>query len=279
MASLPFFAFILAVFLLPTTVHADRFNTTAQRWAWMTGTPNELRLAARRQKLRITDLELIGRNPITYAAVMVDNSGANAIRWYLYTDLRLNQLLRASRKDSSRLIELESYFLSTAPGAQQLFSAVGIPNVGPRFSTLWGYSLNYDARQIKPRLRNGFFKIVDIDTFSIFGRNFYSFLTVENARMNKAVSRFLLHTTPEAIMKKAKQTNSRVIDTERHFDGKYTAVMEVMKKPVKWFWIRGVLASSIDGLAQANMARVYDLEAYEDGPLFKYDVLLIRNEL
>lgn len=245
----------------------------------MTGTPNELRLAARRQKLRITDLELIGRNPITYAAVMVDNSGANAIRWYLYTDLRLNQLLRASQKDSSRLIELESYFLSTAPGAPQLFSAVGIPNVGPRFSTLWGYSLNYDARQIKPRLRNGFFKIVDIDTFSIFGRNFYSFLTVENARMNKAVSRFLLHTTPEAIMKKAKQTNSRVVDTERHFDGKYTAVMEVMKKPVKWFWIRGVLASSIDGLAQANMARVYDLEAYEDGPLFKYDLLLIRNEL
>lgn len=273
---------ILVLFILCQvlcTAQADRFNTTAQRWDWMTGTAGELRAAAASKNLRITDLEIISRSPIIYAAVLVDNSGINAVPWFFYTGLTLKKLNRATSRDTSRLTDLESYFRGRQPGAKQLHSAVGVTNVGPMFSKLWGFSINFEAKKVRQRLRKGVFKIVDIDTYTLFGRRFYNFLTVENAREDKAKSIVLLHKSAETIMKKAMKTKSRIVDIERHDDGLYTAVMEVMKPPVKWFWLRGIAGEDINSEAKARSARVYDLEPYQEGPLLKYDVLLIENKM
>lgn len=269
----------LLLSLLFRTSIADRFNTTAQRWEWMTGTAVELRAAANAKNLRITDLELIGRSPATYAAVLVDNAGVNAVPWFLYAGLTFNQFNRATNRDTSRLIDLETYFVGRQPDAKQLYSAVGVTNFGPRFSKLWGFSVNFETKDVRRRLGKGMFKIVDIDTSTLFERRFYNFLTVLNSGDDKAKSIVVLHQSGTAIMKKAMRTKSRIVDIERHEDGLYTAVMEVMKPPVKWFWLRGVDGGDINSLAKARNARVYDLEPYQEGPVLKYDILLIENKM
>src|SRR5690554_3403364 len=146
----------------PTYAAALVSNTGVHQkdWWWYVGvTADELSLAVERHEARIIDLEtyvLAGQQ--LFAAVLVSNSGEDAVGWSWYYNVDAEFLEDMIDEHDHRIVDLERYSLN----GNWYFSAVLVSNSGANRKD-WGWYYGVSAEFISERLDEYDARLVDLD--------------------------------------------------------------------------------------------------------------------
>lgn len=269
----------LLLLLCVCLAEADRFNVTAQRWKFSTGSSSALISFARANGLRPIDVEVLSVTPRRYAAVFVDDRPPNAVPWFWYESVTFEELTRLTRRDDARVIDWEIIFPPKSI-PDPVYTAVAVANAGPA-AKVWYYYTNVPGNGIESILEETSTKVVDLDSFfpDFYPRRLYNLLMVPNEGADRADSFVFSGLGVRAVEKLLKDRGARLVDMERETDGVYAGVMEKIVAPVKWMWVRGLTRKRLELMAERREMRVYDFEVYTIGKSVRYDALMIKNKL
>lgn len=122
-------------------------------------TGDEIKALLAQHSARIVDLEIywVGGEK-RYAAVMVNDTGADDKAWWYYSQISYEDLGDKLTENSARLIDLDTYVVD----GTRYFSAVMIRNTGMEAKGWWWYT-NLTADGIREKLTEHRARIVDIE--------------------------------------------------------------------------------------------------------------------
>jgi hypothetical protein len=189
--------------------------------------------------------------------------------WYHGVDAAF--LTSKINQQHARIIDLE-----VESGSPQKFTAVLVPNSGDYAKKWWWY---YDQTlpQLQKQLTNHHARIEDLESYSVNGHTRYAAVLVSNTGANAKNWHFYVNVTPSFVAKKLDETKSRLVDLERHDNGRMDVVMVANKGVDKkdWWWYHDVSATTLGNLLNSNHARLTDLERQADG---NFSAIMVQSQ-
>ena len=180
-------------------------NTGDRRMGWYWGygmSEAGLKQNYRDKNMRILDLERYRHKGKTYfAAVLVDNQGANKSGWYWYPGLSRSEVSAKLSDNKMRLIDIERY----KAGGNTRFAVLMMPRDKNESGHYWWYQ-GITKGQLSTMVRRHGARVVDIEP-PAYGAKGYSAILIDNGIAKKGHCGGKLAHFEKRLIKKMKQQN------------------------------------------------------------------------
>jgi Beta-lactamase/Polyglycine hydrolase-like, structural repeat len=113
---------------------------------------------------------------LRFAAVMVPNSGQQAVDWWWYYDLTPQQLSAKLGAHKARLVDIKRY----RHGDLVRYAAIMVSNQGAKASTWWWY-LDQTAAQVSQRIDQHKARLLDMERYGTGANERFDIILVPNA--------------------------------------------------------------------------------------------------
>jgi len=251
---------------------AERSKLAPSAWAWHTGThvtPEFLTDQINRYNLRIIDIEVRSANPLTFAPVLIQNTGVHAKTWWWYYGVSAKFIKDAMKRHGARILDLENYKV----GGQQRYAVVLIKRQGDDSkATPWW--LNQSKAGIKKKIEKQKLRIIDIDR-KPSGR--YDVVFIKNTGKDKTAWWYWYGGTPSFINKMLKDNKARLYDIEKNGNGRFTVVMVKRAKNMHWWWTWNKNPTQIGNIVAQLGVRMIDFERYTHNGNVRYAAVMLNN--
>lgn len=220
----------------------------ASGWWWYYGqTESSLKSRYQRNRARILDLEAYQVDGRTrFAAVLVPNTGSNAVSWWWYYGLTFDGIGQRLNQHSARLVDLDAYTVN----GQRRYAAVMVSNKGS-LARGWWYYINVSADFIATKLSENRARLLDVE--SLGSGRFMAIMVRENdLNPGRDVAHY--------------QASSQFAVLDRDDD---TAT--------RLWWYHGVSAGEIQTIWRRHWGRIVDVESVGTGRSRTFSVLLLDN--
>ncbi|MEO0399751.1 MAG: serine hydrolase domain-containing protein [Pseudomonadota bacterium] len=180
-------------------------NTGAREMRWYWGydmTEAGLKQLYREKKMRILDIERYRHGGKTrFAAVLVDNQGANRSGWYWYPALSKAEVSEKLSENNMRLIDMERY----KSNGKNRFVVVMMPRDADESGHYWWYQ-GITKGQLATMVRRHGARVVDIEP-PAYGASGYSAILIDNGIAKTGHCGGKLAHFEKRLIKKMKQQN------------------------------------------------------------------------
>ncbi len=166
-------------------------------------------------------------------------------------------------------------------GSSSRFDAVLVQNSGA-YGTAWWWYVDATAAQITSAINANQARLIDLECYvDSNGNRRFAGVMVDNTGANGKAWWWLYDTSASVIGQQAASLNGRIVDLDRYTVGGTTYYLALMISNTggdqrSWWWYLDKTRQQIDGYAQSNQARIYDIErrGYD-----RYDCVMIRDPL
>ncbi len=222
---------------------------------------------------RLIDLEIEQAQPLRFNVVSVPNSGEYASGWWWYYGVTIPEIQDLLVANDARLIDVEVY--QTKAGlrfAVIMKPADGSDAVG---ETDWEFGLSGSGVEswVDANPTRRIHDVVPYET--IFGTR-YAFTWINNTGDESSAWWYYLDRTLDNITKLLAKNNARLVDLERHADGRWSALM-LPRGSDPWWWFFAVEPLDAVDYATSRGARIVDVERYSTAAGDRVALILRRN--
>lgn len=141
--------------------YVSNTGSYAKGWWWYYNiTASTLSTLLTANNARIISLKAIdiGGGDLRFTAIMISNTGADAIGWWWYYNASISGLTAAWQANNARLTQIHSYVL----GGQTYYAAVMVDNTGLNARGWWWY-VNATVPQLITNISTNNARLVDLD--------------------------------------------------------------------------------------------------------------------
>ena len=251
----------------------DRSRSDPTSWWWYYGiSPEQLSQVITSHNARIVSIKAEQTDPYRFTVAMVKNEGVYAKAWWWYYGITADDLSARVRDNQARIIDLDAYDI----GGQARFAVAMVSNIGPEARTWWWY-YNVTPDFIDARLQENGARPIDIDTYLIGGKRYYSVVMIANQGVDAEAWWLYYDVSPGFITTTLQQNNARLIDIEPHGAGTFTVIMVERSQGQHWWWYYGVNANQLLDLALQNGARIFDVKFYVTDGQSRFVAIMLNN--
>lgn len=180
-------------------------------WSWTYGrTYLELLQLCNQNSSRLIDVERYEINGTTYyAGIMVDNTGPDAVQWYLWPNVTYPQVATLLQNTQVRFIDIEHF---TVNGNEDRLTLLAISNTG-QHARNWWYYIDYSLGYIVNKQDENNARLTEVDRIGL-GR--YLGIMVQD---DKGPQRIIASATAASILARRDSLKMRVMDIESFLIG------------------------------------------------------------
>ncbi len=271
-------ALILALLLpllqaTPLSAQEEKSNTTPTGWWWLVNVSPSQVADKINDGYRVFDLDVVKAEPLRFNAVLIKNQGIHQKGWWWYYGVTPDFISTKLSEHKARLIDIESYVVN----GKQRFAVVMVPNTGSDGKAWWWY-YNVSASVVADKLSDNQARLINIETEVINGKRRYSVIMIKNQGSDSKAWWWYYNVTPQFISAKLNEHKARLVDIEKHSNGRFTVIMEKTQGEY-WWWYYGISSTAqLSEYIDQNGARIIDLERYKDSNgNTRYAALLLNN--
>ena len=266
-------AIAAAIITCSATADLHHDQTDQTNWYYLTNVDLDAVNELIDEGNRLIDLEIEQAQPLRFNVVAVANSGAYSSGWWWYYGATIPEIQDLLVVNDARLMDVEVY--QTKAGlrfAVIMKPADGSDAVG---ETDWEFGLSGTGVEswINANPTRRVHDLVPYET--IFGTR-YAFTWINNTGDEASNWWYYLDRTLDNIEDMLEKNNARLIDLERHEDGRWSALM-LPKGDDPWWWFYGMDPFEVEDLAVSRGARIVDFERYPTSGGDRVAVVLRRN--
>ncbi len=271
----PLVSSVLALSLVGfAAAQADTDLTTPTGWWYHTSASLQDVDARINQGFRLVDIEVLGTNPLSFAASYVQNTGAYAKGWWWYFDQTSASVTSLLTQNNARLIDIEPY--DTASGLR--YAAVMIANTGNDFASAHGWQTAFTATGVSQWINsNPTRRIIDIQPYTVGSEERYAFVWVNNSGSLQSPWWILLNATQTQVSDVINQNQARLIDLERQPGTRFSAVFTPAGGRT-WYYLYQITSGELARLTGQFASRIIDIERNSTLLGTRYDVVLLQND-
>lgn len=205
---------------------------------------------------RVTAIEVDGRSPYRFSAVLVRNGGPYKRKWSWWFDRDEAGVKERAKALESRIVDLEPYTV----GGKRRFAFVLVKNTGAAMKGWWW---NYDLTepQVKADINTHKIRLVDLDNYLVNGQRRYSCVGIKNSGVDRKAWWWYPGATAEFVAARLKEFGARLIDVEPTSAGRLAVVM-VKNDGTYWWWGHGISRSRVEEAYSTHGVRIVDIERY-----------------
>jgi hypothetical protein len=255
----------LLVFLLGAgsamaAVDPERNASTPTGWHWWRGqSAAQLDQRAEDNGERVVSISV--DDPVTerFTAALVRNTGVYQRDGDWFFDKTRDQVVALTQGQDRRLIDLEPYVRL----GKLRFAGVTVPNTGTSGKGWWW---NYDlsAGQVKADINQHKIRLVDLDVYERNGKRRFAYVGIKNTGEDAKAWWWYFNVTPDFVQRKAEEHGARLIDIERHKQGRLTVVMVRNDEHMFTRHAYGVTQGWLNNYVQSQGVRITDLRRIGD---------------
>jgi hypothetical protein len=259
--------------VVPGYAQEEKSNSSPTGWWWLANVSPQQVSDKINDGYRVFDLDVVDASPLRFNAVLIRNQGIHQKGWWWYYGVDVDFVSAKLSEHKARLIDVETY----RANGQQRLAVVMVPNTGSESKAWWWY-VNASADFIAEKLSEHQARLIDIETYVINGKRRYSVVMIKNQGADSKAWWWYYNVTPAFIGAKINEHQARLVDIERHGNGRFTVIME-KNQGEYWWWYYGVGSTSqLSQYIDQNGARIIDLERYTDSNgNTRYAALLLNN--
>lgn len=225
---------------------------------------------------RPIDLQIVDSSPWRFDCAMVANSGNYQSGWWWYTTETEASLRQKISKHNARLIDIEPHLDDKN---RLWYAALLKPNSGSDAVTDTDWATNLSESQVDAwSANNPGRRIHDIQPYvNENGSLRYAITWIGNTGPDAVDSMTLTNDTFASINSTVENQDMRIVDIERHPDGRWSAVLVPRAPGTNWWWF--VNRDPAEGVEIANKlgARIVDYERYQVGQSERIALVMMRN--
>ncbi len=252
-----------------TVIDPERYSATPTGFGWYLST-NKATIDSwsNQYNMRVIGIEVIG--PDNFAATMVHNSGvyqrgvSGSASWT--TDETVDTLL--DKLNGKRLLDLERYVVN----GQTRFAAAWVDNPASNWHNYKWY-INSTESHINTKLAELGGRIIDIDHVS---GDRYDVVMIPNTGVDYKQSWTVFGKTLAEVGDLIGQHSARLVDVERHADGKWSAVL-VKNDHAYWSWHPNLTAQAVVDMQAQKGLRPIHVKPFPFNGETRYSVIFVDN--
>ncbi len=258
---------------VPGYAQEEKSNSSPTGWWWLVNVTPQQVSDKINDGYRVFDLDVVDASPLRFNAVLIRNQGIHQKGWWWYYGVDVDFVSTKLSEHKARLIDVETYWVN----GQQRLAVVMVPNTGSESKAWWWY-VNASASFVGQKLSEHQARLIDIETYVVNGERRYSVIMIKNQGADGKAWWWYYNVKPEFIGAKINEHKARLVDIERHGNGRFTVIME-KNQGQYWWWYYGISSTSqLSQYIDQNGARIIDLERYTDSNgNTRYAALLLNN--
>ena len=254
--------------------HHDLYDIT--NWYYLPNTPTSNLEEVMDDGYRPIDLEIRNSNPWRFDCALVANTGNYQTGWWWYTTESEASLRKRLAKNNARLIDIEPHLDDQN---NLWYAALAKPNTGSDavLDTNWATELT-ESQVDAWSTNNPTRRIHDIQPYqNENGNTRYAITWIGNTGSQFSETLVLTNDTWATLNSSVTNGDLRIVDIERHENGRWSAVLVPNMPGQAWWWFTNQDPADALDIAGNLGARIVDIERYESNGEDRIALLLRRN--